>query len=200
MPNKSDVTPSGDNFSRDLPKGWRVALDGKYDKACPWTVYGYRGVIWGSASDEHEAYSCAQKWAKEWDEKPTRGGKREGAGAKPKGDQPRVVLRARIDQEAQRRIDAECKRRGVSLGDYLSAHGLTLPCVPKSAMEDDDSIHPQRGCPKCGRSPQWKNEPAGNGAGVVVRLECRCGYFSPSFRHKRTACTWWDMACTGDNL
>lgn len=63
------------------------------------------------------------------DEKTGRGGKREGAGAKPKGTAPRVLMHARIDPEALKRIDAIIKKRGITLGDYWSEHGLSLPPV-----------------------------------------------------------------------
>jgi hypothetical protein len=46
----------------------------------------------------------------------------------PKGKHgPRVVLRARVDPEAVRRIEAERLRLGLSLGDYLTRHGMGLP-------------------------------------------------------------------------
>lgn len=44
-----------------------------------------------------------------------------------KGSGPRQIVHVRVDPEAVRRIEIERKRKGQSLGDYLSEHGLALP-------------------------------------------------------------------------
>jgi hypothetical protein len=44
-----------------------------------------------------------------------------------KGTQPRVVLRARVDAEALRRIDLARKNKRQSLGDIITEFGLSLP-------------------------------------------------------------------------
>lgn len=56
-----------------------------------------------------------------------RGGKRKGAGVKPKGTAARVNLWIRVDPEALRRLNAEANRRRCSSSDVVSDYGMTLP-------------------------------------------------------------------------